>query len=339
MKTTKAHETTITSQRPKYWAGGFTYDQRLNGEGMDYLTKLGYDVVPALSDPDIKKADKAYTLHRFDTPAQVSTKKIANVASKPQVLLNISNYQLARAKELIKNLDNHGKAPVDAIFQSADALNGLLAMHERPDLFHNVVLAFPAGIVKQQHPAKSSINLFRTIYVNSLKKHKVPKESSFEPIRDSLRLPKAGGRVTVKSAAFSYQRPLLTNLRRRKYAPGVSIVVGTKDYIYRPDRIIESLGSANDVDFVLVTNSPHGIRGHQEIMNAILALFPKMEQLKAQHGDAMKPLAERLVFMDDVPQTTRNKLIRAAAKVDARARRASEPEEQKSSALQKSIYV
>jgi hypothetical protein len=100
-----------------------------------------------------------------------------------------------------------------------------------------------------------------------------------------------------------------------RYAPGVSLVLGLDDWMIRPERVLESLNSAEDVDYVLITDTPHGVNGRTDVMDEIMKLFPMMEQAKEarKHGDPTESLADRLIFSDTVTAEKREELRRLAA--------------------------
>jgi hypothetical protein len=196
-------------------------------------------------------------------------------------------------------VENSGYDKVDGIFQSADALNGLLAIRKRPDMFGNVILAYPAGLVKQPNPIKATLGVFRSGIRGKLSKYAVSTDNSFEDLTGRFRSrPKtAGGFVTAASVALSSQSALLSEVRQRPDAPRLSLVLGLDDWMMRPERVLGGLNSAADVDYVLVTNTPHGIKGRKDVMNGVLGLFSLMKGVGI--GDA--PLADRILFMEDVP--------------------------------------
>ena len=160
-----------------------------------------------------------------------------------------------------------------------------------------------------------------------------PKPSSFRALGKlaSRRFRDSGGFRALASTISGYQGGLLHELRQNKDAPAVSVVLGTKDMAMKPDRIIKSLKSAEDVDFLLIVNSTHGIKGRKDLMKKILELTDVMEaQLKAKklserRGEVFEPgsLDDRLIFIEDGPYSVskeeQNRLKEIASQIPTTA--------------------
>jgi hypothetical protein len=304
-------------EHPVYFAGGFGYGAARNARALAHIAELGYATTPVLPDPDIQKADTTFQVVSAGAAARLSMRQAMRVAHKQEVELSVSNYQDGRADELITMLEKGGYNGVNAIFQSADALNGLLALHKRPDMFGNVILAYPAGLVRQPRPARASLGVLRSVASGMLRKYVVPVDNSFEKLtgRFTSRPKTAGGFVTAASVALSSQSALLSAARQRPDAPGVSLVLGLGDWMIRPKRVLDGLNAAHDIDYILVTNTPHGIKGRKDVMQKALGLFSLMERSGLHDGTL--PLADRMVFMQDVPASKQDELREIAAKVTA----------------------
>jgi len=304
------------------FAGGHGYPASRNQIAGQYIAdKLSIESVRPLPDIITRGADSSYTIATRGIFKTVKRSEAIREASHPSTELSFSNFQKARAHEMISSIEAQGFNSVDAIFQSADALNGLLAVHERSDLFRNVVLAYPAGIIKQPSPLKATGSVFKSIFRGRRVKHQRTTEELFEipPSKRSLRAPSmqkgSGGFVTAAAAALSYQAPLLHELRQQSNAPNVSLVVGIDDWMIRPARIIESLAHPDDIDFMLVTDTPHGIKGRKDVIDEIVSLFPLMEQ--RQHdgtAQSMTSFADRIIFSQGISDEARADIITAAQK-------------------------
>lgn len=306
-------------QPPIYFAGGFGYDQQRNAKVLGHIAELGYDTVPALPDPDPKNIDPNFSILANGQVRYITRRSAFGLASAPQVEQSVSSYQRARAYELIKSFEARG-GNINAIFQSADALNGLIALHERPDLINNAVFAYPAGIINQPHPFKAAKGVIKSVGVGKQSRHQ--QYENFEhPEGDKPRRPKtAGGMVTAASVALSYQAPLLSEVREQPDAPGVSMVFGTGDWMIRGEQVFKHI-KPTDVDYILVADTPHGLNGRKDIMDKMLELFPMMEQAKQdrQSGIEPPPLVDRLIFTDTVSAADRAKFMQAAQGVDLAA--------------------
>jgi hypothetical protein len=314
-------------QPPIYFAGGFGYDQDRNGRVSEYLAGLGREIVPVLPNPDVRNADTGFSVVMNGIATQLPRRQAIRTVSKPSVERSAANFQLARSEELLTSLEQGGYEKVDAIFQSADALNGLIAVHTQPEKFNNVVLAYPAGIIKQPNPLKASGGVVKSVVRGRQVRHKAAAVvDNFEALSTSVQekgKPKtAGGFVTAASVALSYHGPLLSEVRCEKDAPGISLVLGLDDWMIRPERVLESLNSSNDVDYILITDTPHGVNGRTDVMDEIMNLFPMMEQAKEARkaGSPVEPLADRLIFSESVSPEKREELRGLAAGVDARTK-------------------
>jgi hypothetical protein len=309
-------------QPPVYFAGGLGYGAVRNQAALHYLEEAhGVETLPPLPDPNIAPND-SYQLVMGGLGKQLTTRQAAKYAGDPKVEMLTSDFQRKRAGELLDSLEKDKNPKVDAIFQSADALNGLMAVHEKPERFNNVVLAYPAGIAQQPKLFEASRGVLKTGAVSKLsdvRKRNNPLYNFEAGIQVKPKRGESVAKVIAPSVALSYQAPLLSEVRQREDAPGVSLVLGLKDHMMPPKSVIQSLRSQDDVDYILVTNKPHAVNGDKSTMDEVMKLFPSMEQIKAAklRREEVGTLSERLIFTDDVPAARKAELMAAAAKVGA----------------------
>lgn len=239
------------------------------------------------------------------------TRKETRVAlADPTIDLILSQHQLNKAKTLLEVLEAEGITVTDAILQSTDALNGLLAAHEDPRRFNNLVLAFPGGVARLEDPKKSAPTVIDDAVsrirhprrVTSENNLRTPLKNSREEIKDLYKRAKPHNPfVDFASVALSDQGLLLHELRQGESAPGVSLVIGLEDPIFSPEVLIASLRDPNDVDFIMVAPVRHGIGYRRDLAGEIRELIPMMDARKAENADTpQQPLRDRL-FLPDMP--------------------------------------
>lgn len=311
-------------ETPFIVAGGFGYDERRNGVASDYIQSLGHTALPPLQDPNLDRIPKAFTVKTIDGSERVVRRQQAYfLAPKPEVTLVVSQFQEQRADDLITHIEEQGSTPVNGVFQSADAQNGLIAAHKRPDLFKNIVLAFPASLIKKRKSTEYTEQMIQGAIKHRGDKHRPLPSDDFEAstrsksireLRRERRFGKSGGFAVASSVTVSYQNDLLTELRQTENAPGVALVLGLKDSMMKPDRIIESLNSPDDVDCIFITNSKHGWNGSKKLMDHTLSLFPAMDEITAKRraGQDIGLLSQRISFAEDVSSADRQKIIEVA---------------------------
>jgi hypothetical protein len=318
---TPAQERLSGTTPPIYFAGGHKYDQVRNGIVLDCIQGLGYPVVSPLADPvrDPYSSSHDFTIRwatGHESPAGLL--QAYRLAPKRFVTAITSWYQEERAQELIDHLESQGRKKINGIFQSADAQNGLLAALERPDLFANLVLAFPSGLVKKEKMTEDQRRILKTMVSGKRMTDKSSRADSFEPKETwrkafiEKRRDKSGGSAVAASTAVAYQGALLSELRAKDNTPGVALVLGLKDTLFTPDRVISSLGCpAHDVDCILVTDTAHGMKGNREVMDKTLQLFSVMDEVKEKRraGKDVNPLAERIFFTDGVGESDRERIL------------------------------
>lgn len=318
---------------PISFLGGMGHDRELNQFVAGYFQQsLGRVTLTALAEPDTKSTPSGYRVIS-ETGTRIMPRPFAYLeTAKPDTLAITALQQEARAAELIESIKSQAAEPVTHIGQSADAQNAVIAARERPDLFKNLILLFPSGMVKKQRRTEYSRQI-----ASSMRGEKTPKDivlpendflastrpSSLRERVKSKRYKKSGGYALAATAIAADSRHLLHEMRQQEGAPGVALVLGLKDKMMRPDRIIESLISADDVDYILITNTGHGMNGRRDLAAELLRVEAmndrRNEQRKAvrARGETFDPgsLSDRLVFMSDVPREQQEKLKIIAANV------------------------
>lgn len=301
--------------------GGFRYDQRRNNAAVDYIRTTGREAVDAMPDPMGIVANE-YTVAVGGVESVVSARTAMKYAGDVTVTHSLSEYQKRRASELNDYHEAQGHRQVNAIFQSADALMGLQAVREKPAAYRNIILAYPAGIARQDRLAKASVAVAMSSVRSRRAVRELTPENDYEAhLRLAGKPRTVADRVIAPSVALSYQAPLLHEIRTGEHAPGISMVLGIKDDMMRPDKVIKELQDPSDVDYILVTDTPHGINGRKDIMNETLRLLDMTEQARADRevGKPLPPLADRLHFYGNVPESKRAELLALAAEIDARS--------------------
>ncbi len=266
--------------------------------------------------------DPHFTVTIKGLSREVSLRRAMRLAGKAEVTNVSSNYQETRAAELATMLERESSMGAFAIFQSADAINGLKTMANNPGLVEHAVLAYPAGVIHQPNLLKASAGVVRSGWsARSARPVALPTaEHNFEVEngKKAKRSRAAASLTVAASVALSDQSELLTDIRRHDDSPGVSLVLGTRDWMIRPERVISSLRSPNDVDTILVTDQPHGLNGRKAELEAWLGLLPVMVEAKEarrKEGYTEIPLKDRMRFFGNVPLRDRNELLALAAKV------------------------
>jgi len=306
------------SEEPFYFSGGYKYDHERNGRVADYIQHLGHVTLSPMPNPDRGCAPNGcivkYPNGGTEDVTNWEAYRVKSGAFGAAAI--ISKWQQRRAEQLIEHVEQQSPdKPVNAIFQSADAINGVLAAGLRPDKFKNLVLAFPAGMAERRGQTEYQRDMMR-----SARTHKgtpwrpyefEPQETKLQSLR-KRRHSNSGGAAVAMSTAVSYQPKLLNELKQRENAPGVAMVLGLRDSTILPERVIQSLADPdNDIDCLLITNTGHGVRGDKKTMDEMLGLFPKIEEVNAKRrsGESVPPLEERVVFSDNVGVVDRERIL------------------------------
>ncbi|HEX5455854.1 MAG TPA: hypothetical protein VFW77_00635 [Candidatus Saccharimonadales bacterium] len=325
---------------PVQFMGGMLYDQEKNGNTLNYIESTGRPTLPPLPSRRTKGAPWRNRIHSSSQGEEVVIAPKALLRTTDEEVKAITSLaQEARADEVIAEIESQPER-VTLIGQSADAQPALIAVHKQPDKFKNLILAFPSGVIKKRHrseymrQAASDIGgrrdepIFKVVVEPENNFDVQMPDSASETGRLMMRRFKGSGGLRALSSTMSgYQGGLLHEVRQNEDAPAVSMVLGTKDRVGKPDRILESLKSADDVDFLLIVNSTHGIQGRKDLMDKILELTDimgaqsqKRKEAKAK-GERFDPgsLADRLIFLDEddyrVPEEEQERLKELARQV------------------------
>jgi pimeloyl-ACP methyl ester carboxylesterase len=303
---------------PIQFMGGTLHDQPKNGDVLSYVESTGRTTLAPLPNRNTKGMPWRTRIHMDQADEVVLAPKALLRTTDEEVKAITSLAQEARADELIESIEGQSER-ITLIGQSADAQPAVVAVHRHPDRFKNLILAFPSGVAKKQ---KRSEYLRQAAAQVARGKATEPKpviependfstplpESPAELGRLTMRRFKASGGLRALASTMSgYQGGMLHELRQNEHIPGVSMVLGTRDAVGRPDKIIESLKSADDVDFLLIVNSSHGIKGRKDLMDRLLELTDMMEartqarQAAKERGEEFEAgsLADRLIFLED----------------------------------------
>lgn len=307
----KSPQSTIDTT-PLYIAGGFKYDQERNEQLAARCRTLGHTVLPAL--PNIKDSiiDPKSCIVGFDD----GTEKIASrweayrLGSRDDVGFVISGLQLLRARQLNEHVRNLSKDPINVIAQSADFQYALLAALEEPELYKNIVGAFPASVHR-----RPSLFGYQAMMLNrKLRSRGQGKPVSDETMLESIkkrRYTRSGGMAVMASVGVSYAPRHLAELHKKPSAPGLAIVLGVHDSTILAREVVRSIDLVQDVDLCVVTNSRHGVKGNDDMLKMMLGLFPRLNDITASRIDE-RSVDAVLHFADDVCAIERNH-IRAAA--------------------------
>lgn len=305
---------------PIYFSGGYKYDEERNRRVADHIKSLGRRVIAPLPNPDRRDLPAGCTI-RYGNGRTSEVSGWGAYRTTPSLFGAVaitSRWQEARAQQLVDHIEGqqHG-APINAIFQSADAINGVLAAFKRPDMFRNLVLAFPAGLAKRDGVAEYQRGMLSRARMNRGNPWRPyefePRESAWQALRRH-RHTQSGGAAVAASTATSYQPQLLHELRHGESVPGVALVLGLRDATILADRVIGSLVDPdNDIDYLLITNTGHGVRGHNQTMDAMLGVLPQLEAIKAARnwnsGGSVGPLEQRTIFSEDVSAQDRERIF------------------------------
>lgn len=307
---------------PISWLGGMWYDQEKNQNALTFFETLGRTAVSALVDRDSRRAPKGFRV----VYATGSTRTMPRAAAylrttDPEMVLIASRQEEARADELIAHIEAEDKGPVTHFSQSADAQNAVLAAHKRPDLFKNVILLFPTGMIRKKYRTEYLREIGHRLRGKDKEPPEVanPAENDFEAslrpttlrkkVQAARRFKKSGGYAVAASGIAATNNYLLHDMRRQETAPGFSMVLGRRDRIGNPVRFLESLVSDDDVDYILITNTGHGTKGRKDLAKELLDLEARMNarnserQAAHRQGNVFKPgpLRDRLLFLPGGP--------------------------------------
>lgn len=232
--------------------------------------------------------------------------------------LVVSAYKMQEAATLLGYLEQRGDGQIDAVFQSADALTGTVAMHVQPERFRNVWLAYGAGLAGSNKPrdiqwGHGAKMIGRRVF---------GKRDASEDLRswaDQYRDPDIGSTpeptadqlVVGGSVLYSNHVPLLHSIASKPDGPNVTLVAGLHDGIFTPERILGSLASPRDASYIVVTDGGHSLGYNKTALDTLMRYEPDRDVLD-------RPLSERLILPDSISDSRAMALHGLAAAVDAR---------------------
>jgi hypothetical protein len=207
---------------------------------------------------------------------------------------------------------------IDAVFQSESAGHGLIAAYTHPESFHNIVLAFPGSL---SGPQTGFIPL-RIVKDGMVRRqHRPAPDNNFRP-QNQLR-PGASIRAQLKSPGFKEDAAalrysalawMLHSMRQREDAPGVTLVAGLDDKIFKLEDYLDSLVASSDIDRLIVVPGGHAIGGRKDVLATAMDQFPAMEA-----GKASGPLRDRITLPSDTPAARAASIMALADEVDRRS--------------------
>lgn len=303
---------------PVLYMGGTLHGEKENWLASELIQSRGRRIIAPLADRITKNIPWRNEVHTDNGVKSASGPGALLEAPKKQTKAIVAAVQKARAKEVIAHAESQPEK-VTLIAQSADAQPAMIAAHEKPEFFGKLILVFPSGVDKKEEVFAYSKRAAKHPRGEKAPKTLVDPENNFEdPKPSSLRelgklarrrFEGSGGWRALMSTISGYQGGLLHEMRQKEDAPAVAMVLGVNDLVAPPEQVLKSLKSADDVDFLLIVNSTHGIKGRKDLMDEILELADVMEaQSQAQEaakarGEEFNPgsLADRLIFLDEGP--------------------------------------
>jgi len=299
------------------FGGGIGYDEQRNTVNGEYLLGLdpnyynGVLTVPGggANDGTIVLIElRDGRLYPDGERDKLSGKESLKQLGKNFAEVRFSELDEHRAEQLIALIEHNGTQPVDAVFQSADASVGILAMWKRPELFKNVVLVDPSSIIDlpwgwQLLKEEGANGILKKLTRSLKQKNDTLEGTSFEEpvsrLSKSKRRTRTGANGMLASLVSSLA-PMLHEIAKSENAPKISIIASQFDHAYSPLRILQSLVNLNDIRSFFVTNSPHGISGRKSRMKQVL------EALRQTEDSPEFP--DRLHFFDGVSDDYRKQV-------------------------------
>lgn len=220
----------------------------------------------------------------------------------------IAKSQIDLAADILRAMDSLGAEEADAVGQSVGALRVELAAHKAPERIPNMVKAYPAGVIKPD-PGRIASSGLR--YAKAWRSHlRIVGEDT---LGASLRVPQPSfsgqklPRDTLtegETVLLSHQSDILHSLRARENAPFVALVAGENDFIFSPERILEGLKAAGDIDIMYVTPGLHAIGRRRKVMDKIMSLLDSRAEantgLDTNEQGVMGSFVGRLVMDPEV---------------------------------------
>jgi len=289
--------------------GGIGYDEQRNREvGGAIIGLTGHRDVLTIPDAEAKGTRKGTAVYRGadgterESPTKLPIKTIDGAE------IRYTRLHKERAGKLIARIESAGSEPVDAVFQSVDVSTGLIAMHERPELFRKVVLIDPSSVIKlpsmrqylkeewQSGNLRDILN--RRKDTSGFEKFEAPvsRREKFKRTRLSNR---NGNRI---ASYISSQAPMLHDIAVAQNAPDISIIASRFDHAYTPQRLLQALVSLDDVNSFFITNFRHGLGGKRLRLEQLVSVFNGSE-------DRSKSFIDRIRFAEGVTDEYRKRIF------------------------------
>lgn len=304
------HGNTAKAERTIVFMGGLGYDRQRNLEVGNAIMRLAdYQNTLVIEDAS-PGAESHIVVHRYadgserELPGKVALKHV----NADQSEVRFTKLHQTRAQHLIAAIDQAGGKPVDAVFQSVDVSTGILAMHERPELFDKVVLLDPSSIIKLPGRKQYLQEEWRNgNLVEMLRRKKdLDPMSRFETrpsiVKRVMRTRRTGRHGNKIASYVSSQAAMLHEIAQSKHAPDLMIIASQFDHAYSPARILQSLVSLDDVKGFFVTNMRHGLGGKQVRLEQLVDVL-------GQAGQKTASFTDNLHFFKGVSDDYRQKLL------------------------------
>jgi hypothetical protein len=193
----------------------------------------------------------------------------------------------------------YGSRKIDAVFQSKDATNGLLALNGNSERFGTVTFAYPS-IIGNNFPSNYELlgivrEGLRKPFYNLLKPEKIKQELAREPYQYPVferEAKNVNARANTRGLIYGAFGQLLHAVRAQEgEIPNILLVLGNNDRIFPTARTLSGLLSSMDVDRILVTGGGHGLDKQVGVIGHVLNTMEDMDE----HGtDLSMPLSTRM---------------------------------------------
>lgn len=291
--------------------GGLGYDEKRNQKvGGALVQRANYDHTLSIPDPEVTGPKDGVIVHEYNDGSQkeLSGKESLDQQGKDGAQVRYSKLHADRARQLIAAIETQGEGPVDAVFQSVDVSTGILAMHERPDLFHKVVLVDPSSIIdlpprRQFLKEELHDGLLKRMWRGLKGSREVEKfEEPTSRLEKAKRNRKTNANGNMTASYVSSQATMLHEIANSEHAPEISVIASEYDHAYSPKRILQSLVDLNDISNFFVTNMAHGLGGKQ-------ARLEQLVEALQQTGYMATTFIERLHFFNGVSEDYQKSLV------------------------------
>lgn len=307
--------------------------ERNNKEAENLARQLGYDYFFGMPTPRsdgvrsrVRGTEIIFSDGRIEKVP--SFKAWRRFAADPEVVSIVSEWQQKRAESLLEALDSqslNGNRSIDIIANSASTLTALLALQMAAKRYkdtggdtrspiRNIVLAFPAGLIKkesraedQRRTARRGMELAKNRFLGREQKNR-----QHGRIRTmAWNMMKTGGIIAEQtSAAVSLHTGILTQLVESGMPINLYLVLGDQDVMFPAQRILESL--------------PPGVLG--KIIQKVLVLPVnhgwskpgRNDEVVKHYGELLSSDGPQIIFGDGMAESRRTQLTELfATKISA----------------------